>query len=115
MADKLEYEQVECWLQVRRAEIMREWGNAVCDVIGDAPWSIETIVRLDDAANKQARAERLAYMYGEPLPNSDAALAELIDRVRSGKSDNRKPRSLPPCGRSLFGSDISFSNPEAIE
>ncbi|WP_454616491.1 hypothetical protein [Bradyrhizobium cenepequi] len=107
--DSLEYEQVDGWLRVRWAEIMKEWTCALCEVIDDAPLSMEMIVRLDDAANKQAREERLAYLYGSPMPNGDAALHELIKCVRDRKqSSDGTSGTLPPCGRTLFGSDIDF-------
>jgi hypothetical protein len=106
--DDVEYEQIDGWLRVRWAEIMKEWSGALCDLIGDPPWSMETIVRLDDAANKHAREERLAHICGAPFPNGDAAFENLIKCIRDRNTTNGGLLGLPPCGRTLFGSDITF-------
>jgi hypothetical protein len=90
-------EQIAEWLAVREAELTDAWGEAVYEVIGGSPWTMEMNVRLEEAVDKQARAERLAYMCGQPIPNADAALAELLSWVRQGKhcpngGENELPR-----------------------
>ena len=65
-------------------------------MIRGSPWTMEMNVRLEDAVDKQARAERLAYMCDQPIPNADAALAELLSWVREGKPcPNRGENELP--------------------
>ena len=85
------------WLKLREAELNHAWCMAVYDVIRCSPWTMEMNVRIDDAVDKQARAERLAHMCGQPIPNADAALAELLAWVREGKPcPSRGEHELPP-------------------
>ena len=44
---------------------------------------------LDDAAEKQARAERFACLYGKPGPVADDALAELLAWRATGELSER--------------------------
>jgi hypothetical protein len=78
-------DQIAKWLTVREAELTDAWGEAVYEVIRCSPWTMEMNVRLEDAVDKQARAERLAYMCAQPIPDADAALAELLSWVRENK------------------------------
>jgi hypothetical protein len=90
-------EQIREWLELRKAELNHVWGDAVYEVIRAAPWTMEMNVRLEDAVDKQARAERLAYMCAQPIPSADAALAELLAWVREGKPcPSRGEYELPP-------------------
>jgi hypothetical protein len=86
-----EWVRLEGWVEGRAADLKRhQWGDALIDAsvnweaneyTGDYPYSLA--VRVDDVAEKQARAERWAYMRGEPIPDPDVALAELIEWIRN--------------------------------
>jgi hypothetical protein len=70
------------WLASRKKELEKSWGDALYEVIRGSPWSMETNIRFDDAVDKQARAERLAHLCGQPIPSVVAALADLLEWVR---------------------------------
>jgi hypothetical protein len=91
-----DWDEICDWYERRKAQILDAWGKAFHETIGGSPWTTEVELRLDDAADKQARAERFAYLYGKPTPNIDAALAELIAWIRHGElSEKRDPAGLP--------------------
>jgi hypothetical protein len=90
-----ECDEIDAWLQLRKHDLSKAWGDAVYDVIRGSPWAMEVNVRLEDAIDRQARAERWAHMRGEPIPNADAALAELLTWVRNGEVKNGGAHSLP--------------------
>ena len=52
-------------------------------------------MRLGDAADKQARAERLAYMRGEPVPSETEIRSKLLAWVRSGDCKRGGADTLP--------------------
>ena len=78
----IEADQIEEWRSRRKAQLSEKFGRAVHKEIGGSPWQHEVEVRLGDAADKQARAERLAYMRGEPVPSDTEILSELLAWVR---------------------------------
>jgi hypothetical protein len=90
-----ECDEIDAWLTLRKDDLSKAWGDAVYEVTRGSPWAMEVNVRLEDAIDTQARAERWAYMRGEPVPNADTALAELLAWVRNGKVRNGGAHSLP--------------------
>ena len=52
-------------------------------------------VRPPCTADKQARAERLAYMRGEPVPSDTEILSELLAWIRSGDCKGGGAETLP--------------------
>jgi hypothetical protein len=80
-----ELELIGRWVKTRTADLKEEWGNEIYEAIGGSPYAFEVEVRIDDAASRQAHAECLAYLRGEPVPDAGVALAELIDWI--GKHD----------------------------
>jgi hypothetical protein len=61
MSEPLDWDDVSHWLELRKSDLCEAWGRAFADIIGDqSGWSLELRLRLDDAAEKQVRAERFA-------------------------------------------------------
>jgi hypothetical protein len=98
---------IDAWAQMRAADLRKKWGDAVYDVIRGSPWAMEVNVRLDDAAEKQARAERLAYMRGDPIPDENIILSELLAWVRGSESLGGGLETLPKLPWPRDGRDIS--------
>ena len=92
-----DFDEFEEWLELRKGQLLDSFGGAIYAVTGSLTWPLECIVRLNDAADRQARVERLAHLCGEPVPEDFATLAELLkwvlgDAPRHGDDDY----SLPP-------------------
>ena len=90
-----EADQIYGWLTTRKAQLTEKFGDAVYDVVGGSPWKHEVNVRIQDAADNQARAERLAYMRGEPVPSDTEILSELLAWIRSGDCKGGGAETLP--------------------
>jgi hypothetical protein len=80
-----EWDRASAWLDTRLANLKEMWGEELYEIIRSNSWTMEVELRLDDAADSQARAERFGYMYGKPIPDADAALAELIAWLKTGE------------------------------
>ncbi|MDA9405564.1 hypothetical protein XH80_01870 [Bradyrhizobium sp. CCBAU 45384] len=63
------------WVRRRAAELWNEW-NVWAEISADYSFELECII--DDAIDKQARAERLAYICDRPIPDAKTALTELL-------------------------------------
>jgi hypothetical protein len=80
----VELDLLHTWVQTRAAELGRKWAAPIYDLIQGSPYSFEAEVLIDDAINRQARVERLAYMRGEPIPDETSALAGLLAELDRG-------------------------------
>jgi hypothetical protein len=90
MSEPLDWDDVCQWLELRKADLCEAWSKAFTDIIGDqSGWSLELRLRLDDAAERQARAERFACLFGKPAPNADEILRELLAWRESGVLSQR--------------------------
>lgn len=90
MSEPLEWDDACRWLELRKSAICAAWSKVFTDILGgQSGWSLELRVRLDDAAEKQARAERFACLYGKPGPVADDALAQLLAWRATGELSER--------------------------
>jgi hypothetical protein len=91
MSEPLDWDDVCRWLELRKSDLCEAWSKPLTDIIGDqSGWSLELRLRLDDAAEKQARAERFACLYGKPTPNGDEALRESLAWRKAGDLPERE-------------------------
>jgi hypothetical protein len=85
MSAPLDWDDVCHWLELRKSDLCEAWSKEFTDIIGEqSGWSLELRLRLDDAAEKHARAERFACLYGNPIPNSEETLRELLAWRKAG-------------------------------
>src|SRR4051794_18473482 len=105
----VELELHHSWVQTRAAELDRKWAAPIYDLIQGSPYSYEAVVLIDDAINRQARVERLAYMRGEPIPDETNALAGLLAELEA-PSPNRKRRYDVPRQESPDGPQANVIN-----
>ena len=91
MSEPLDWDDVCRWLELRKLDLCAAWSKKFAEIIGEgeSSWLLEVGLRLDDAAEKQARAERFACLYGRPVPSADEALAELIAWLKNGQFSER--------------------------
>ena len=101
----IELDMVCRWAGKRAAELREDWAEAVHKLVKGSPWSCEVEVLLEDAADKQARAERRAHMRGETFPNAELALTELLAEI---KQPARWDGSLPELRASKEPADLPF-------
>ena len=75
-ADELElmFERAED----RANELYFEWARPLADAIGTMQLPLMLYSALDEEVNKLARAETIAHVLGEPIPDADAARAEFF-------------------------------------
>jgi hypothetical protein len=108
MSEPLDWEDVCSWLELRKSDLCEAWRKAFTEIIGDqSGWSLELRLRLDDAAEKQARAERFACLYGRPIIKSaDETLAELLEWRKTGKMSERVD-TAEYCLKRLLGEELS--------
>jgi hypothetical protein len=91
MSEPLGWDDVCQWLELRKWNLCKAWSKKFAEIIGEgeSSWSLEVGLRLDDAADKQARIERFACLYGRPVPSADEAIAELIAWLKNGQFSER--------------------------
>src|SRR6516225_6323381 len=87
---------ITTWVKMRADVLNSEWVDEFHVMIGG--FSFPALLRIRDVATRQARAECLAYMCGEPIPNSREALSELLAWLRenhccSGDSEGAADQS----------------------
>jgi hypothetical protein len=60
MSEPLDWDDVCPWLEFRKSDLCAAWSKKFAEIIGEgeSSWSLEVGLRLDDTAEKQARAER---------------------------------------------------------
>jgi hypothetical protein len=75
---EITWEGLEDWLGLRKEKLKQPWTDALRKEMGDQNWSLELHLGLDEAIDKQVRAECLACLYGKPLPDGKLALDELV-------------------------------------
>jgi hypothetical protein len=62
----------------RADELYFEWARPLADAIGTMQLPLMLYSALDEQVNKLARAETIAHVLGEPIPDADAARAEFF-------------------------------------
>ena len=107
MSEPLEWDDACRWLELRKSAICAAWSKVFTDILGgQSGWSLELRLRLDDAAERQARAERFACLYGRPIPNADETLNELLAWRKTGELSERAD-TVEFLMKQLLGEEIS--------
>jgi hypothetical protein len=73
---------ITTWVEMRADKLSREWIDEF-HLMSGRPFFFPFRFWIHDAATRQAQAECLAYMCGDPIPASGVALQELLAWIRN--------------------------------
>jgi hypothetical protein len=71
-------ELINEWIRKRASMLQYQWGDEVADFIRGGAWAHSVNVKLSAACWRQAHAEALAYLCGQPIPDGNDVLAEVL-------------------------------------